>query len=165
MKKNMVSFYLSIALIIFLTTISFADSWLKYRSKEYGFEMLIPSRAKFIEKEWANGWGGLYSKYEGIEFYGLVKTTEETADDIEQYGVQLTKIAEEHWTKIDEGKNSNGWKWFKLYKAQQGNKVIYAGLGTGPKGSYLLLLKTTTEDEKTNVKDYNKWYHSLKVFE
>lgn len=156
---------LFVAFLLSTGFVACADEWSVYRSEEYGFSVLLPKGASKEEKEWKNGWVRLYCKYEGIEFYGLAKRgTEATADEIEEIGVEVSGILEDDWKKIDEGKNSNGWKWYRLYKAEGRGAVVYAGLGAGPKGSYLLFLKTTTQDVKENESEYKKWHESLKVF-
>jgi hypothetical protein len=65
---------------------------------------------------------------------------------------------------VDGGGKSNGWKWYKAVEARSGNEVVYGGYGVGPKGSYLLLLKTSASDSTSNKKDYDNWYESISVF-
>ena len=139
--------------------------WEVYRAEKYGFEMLAPTGTKFEEREWKEGFGGLYAKKGTIELYGLAQLGgDATAEEIEDYGVEVSGIPEEHWKKIDEGKDDRGWKYYRTYQARQGNTVLYAGLGAGPKGKYLLILKTTVEDVENHEGEYKKWYESIKLY-
>lgn len=141
------------------------DGWTTYRSKEYGFEMLTPKKAKFVEKEWTGGWAGFEGTYQGVKLYALGKKEEATVEEIEKFGVKVTKIGEDHWTLIDEGEeDENGWTWFRAYRATHEGKVAYAGIGVGPKGSYLLVLETSTLDDEVYGDYYSDWYQTLKVF-
>jgi hypothetical protein len=153
---------------ILLPCLSFAMAsqagWEVYRAEKYGFEMLVPKGTHLEEHEWKDGFGGLYAKNGAIELYGMAQIkSDATAEEIEAYGVEVSGISEDHWEKIDEGKG-NGWSSYRTYKAQNGNNVVYAGLGAGPKGSYLLMLKTTADDVAKHEADYKKWYASLKLF-
>ena len=51
-----------------------------------------------------------------------------------------------------------------MYRAKDGNSVVYSGVGAGPKGSYILIMKTTSEDAAAHDNEYEKWFESLKVF-
>jgi len=142
-----------------------ADDWETYRSDEYGFSMQVPKGTQFTEKEWEHGWAGLHASYEGVDIYVITRQgTEASAEEIEKVGTRVSGIPENAWKKVDEGKNMNGWKWHRTYKAQKQDAVVLAGMGTGPKGSYLLFLKTTADDLEENETAYKKWYSSLKVF-
>jgi hypothetical protein len=156
---------LSIFFLSWSNSIAGQSDWETYRSEKYGFQMLSPKGTKFEEREFKGGLGGLYAKYGVVELFGLAQLGEEaTLDEIEEIGEEITGIPGEFWKKIDEGTNENGWKVYRAYQAKQGNIVLYAGLGTGPKGSYLLLLKTTADDVAKYEASYKKWYDSLKVF-
>ncbi len=142
------------------------DDWEKYQAKEYGFEMLIPKDAKVVEREKKGGWGGCYVKHEGVEVYALAKLgAEATKDEIRKFAETECGIPGEHWTKTDEGKDQGGWKWFEVYVAEKDNTLIFGGFGTGPKGNYLVFLKTTKEDYEKHKAEYKKWYASVKLSE
>ncbi len=140
------------------------DEWETYKAPDYGFEMLIPKGAKAVEREKKGGWGGLYVKHDGVEVYALAKlgAAEEKAD-IRKFAEQECGIAGENWKKIDAGENSKGWKWFEVYVAEKGSTVIFGGFGVGPKGNYLVFLKTTKEDSEEHKADYKEWYGSVKL--
>ncbi len=84
--------------------------------------------------------------------------------EIHKFGIKVCGIPAKKWTKVDEGENKGGWKWFQTFKARKGNALVYAGLGVGPRGSYLLFLKTTPEDFKENKAAYLEWYRSIRLF-
>jgi hypothetical protein len=141
-----------------------ASGWDTYRANEYGFSMLIPEGTQMKTKEWAGGWGGLFGEHDGITVYGVAKLGEpESAQDIENFGVKLTGIPGEAWTEIDKG-SGNGWKWYRTVQATQGAKLVFGGYGVGPKGSYLLILVTTPSDFKEHRAEYEKWYHSIRLY-
>ena len=164
-KLQAVVILLSICLLSWGNSIASQSEWEVYRSEKYGFEMLSPKGAKFEEREFKGGLGGLYAKHGVVELFGLAhKGGAATIEEIEEIGEEITGIHGEFWKKIDEGENENGWKIYRAYQAKQGNIVLYAGLGTGPKGSYMLLLKTTADDVAKYEASYQKWYNSLKLF-
>ena len=141
------------------------NGWSVYRSEEYGFEMLSPTEMELEEEEWEDGWAGFEGEYQGLKLYAIVKTEEATPEEIEKFGVKISKIGEDHWTLADEGEDDeNGWTWYRAYKASHDGKVAYAGLGVGPSGSYLLMLTTSELDDALFAEDYATWYKSLKVF-
>jgi len=141
-----------------------ASGWETYKANAYGFSMLIPEGTQMQTKEWAGGWGGLSGAHEGVTVYGVAKLgAPESAQDIEHFGVQLTGIPAEAWTEIDKG-SGHGWTWYRTVQATQGSKLVFGGYGVSPKGSYLLLLVTTPSDFKAYRADYEKWYHSIRLY-
>jgi hypothetical protein len=140
------------------------DGWQTYKDAKFGFAMKVPKGAKLKEREWPGGWGGLYGKVGDVEVLGIAKLgAQHSPGDIERYGVTVTGIAEEHWKVIDQGKDSNGWKWFKAAVVTDGETVLFGGYGVGPKGSYLIFLKTSAEDYEENESEYEKWYDSIEL--
>jgi hypothetical protein len=155
--------------LIFLTLVGSTaiagDEWESYSSDEYGFSMLIPEGTKPVEKEAGGGWGGLYAKADGVELYGLAKlAVQASPEEIEKFAVKETGIPDDKWTKVDEGKGENGFKWYRVYKAKHAGKIVFGAAGTGPKGSYLIFLRTTESDFNAHKADYESWYESVKVF-
>lgn len=142
-----------------------SDGWRSYRSSDYGFSMLVPEGAKIVEREASGGWGGLYAESDGVALYGLAKLgSTASASEIEAFAVKTTRIPEGKWRKIDEGKGDNGFRWYRVYEAEHGGRLVFGAAGTGPKGAYLLFLETTTEDYAAHKSAYRKWYDSVKVF-
>jgi hypothetical protein len=138
------------------------DDWAVYKAKEYGFQMLMPAGTKMVEREKSGGWGGLHAKIEGIEVYALCKLGEfAEKEEARKFAEKESGIAAEHWKKVDEGKNQKGWTWYETYQAVQGDTVIYGAIGTGPKGSYCIFIKTTKADFEEHKADYKEWYDSV----
>ncbi len=131
--------------------------WTTYSSEKYGFSMLIPQGTRMADKEFGNGWAGAYGNHEGVEFSGIAKLEIAEEKDIIRFGVQHTGIGEDHWDLVDQGQD------FKVYKAQDGNKVLLAAVVVGTKAGFLLFLKTTDGDLKQHKADYEKWYKSVKI--
>ncbi len=156
-----------ITVLAFLVSGSFAfaaDEWTKYVAKDYGFEMLVPKGAMLVEREQPSGWGELSCKHDGVEFYALAKLGEaEEKKDIRSFAEKTYGVPSQKWTKFDEGKNDNGWIWYEIYVAEKGESLIFGGFGTGPKGNYLVFLKTTKEDYEQHKADYKTWINSVKL--
>jgi hypothetical protein len=139
------------------------DDWATYKDEHYGFSMLMPAGARFKESEAKDGWGALQASGDGVEFLAIAKLgTEAAAADIEKVGVRVTGVSADHWKEIDKG-SGNGWKWFKTVEASDGKNLLFGGYGVGPKGSYLVLVKTTEADYKEHKADYKEWYDSVKL--
>ena len=142
-----------------------AGDWVEYRSDYYGFSMKVPTGTRLVEKESNDGWGFLYAEHEGVEVFAWAKLgTQATPEEIERFGVRVSGIADRHWKIVNRGMNQNGWRWFRTAEATDGRTLIIADYGTGPKGSYLLFLKTTEEDYAKYKADYITWYESVRLF-
>lgn len=160
MKKTLLA-----ALLITLTASlpAMAEEWKRYSAPDYGFSMLVPAGISLVTKEFGGGWGGLKGQHEGVTLLGIAKLGDQaTAEEIENFGVAVTGIPADSWVQIDEG-SGNGWKWYKTVKATRGSKVLFGGYGTGPKGSYLLLIETTESDFRDDRSDYQTWYDSIRL--
>ena len=140
--------------------------WEKYETVEYGLSMKIPKGAKVLEREKSGGWGGLQVKHEGVELNALAKLAVfADPDEIHKFAEKECGISAKNWTKVDSGKDKSGWKWYEIYEASHEGTLIFAGMGTGPKGSYLLFLKTTKEDYEKHKPEYKEWFASVRLFE
>ena len=152
-------------MLIFAMPASAGGKWKEARSDEYGFSMLVPKGTVLAGKEWKDGWGGLHGNFLGVQLWGIAHLGKKhTAPEIEAFGMLVTGIGPKHWKKIDEGKDSNGWEWYKTWKANKGRHVVLGAYGVGPKGSYLLVLKTTARSFKRDKAAYLKWHRNLRVF-
>lgn len=164
MKQHLLVFL--IALLIPVSSVFSAEEggWETYKADAYGFSMLIPKGTQMHTKEWAGSWGGLYGAHDGVTVYGVAKLgAPESSQDIENFGVKLTGIPDEAWTELDKG-SGNGWKWYRTVQATQGAKLVFGGYGVGPKGSYLLILVTTSSDFEEYRAEYEKWYNSIRLY-
>ena len=167
MSKKILSFvFLSFLFLLSLWSKSVVatDDWVKYASPEYGFTMLVPSGTVFEEIEYGYGWGSLLADYDGIKLYAIGKLGEQaSAAEIEKYGVKVTGVPYNYWRKIDEGTKSNGWVWYRTVEAHYNDKLLFGGYGVGDRGSYMLVLVTTSNDFENNKADYMKWYNSVQL--
>ncbi|MBI2901845.1 MAG: hypothetical protein HYY17_16795 [Planctomycetes bacterium] len=141
-----------------------SDEWSEYGCEKYGFTMLVPKGTEWAEKEYENGWGGLYARTEDAEFFGIARLgTWTSLEEIERFGVEATGVPAEAWKKIDAGKDKGGWREYRTYGCEHEGVVVFAAVGTGPSGSYLLFLKTTAECAQKNAKQYETWYRNVKL--
>ena len=153
-----------LAILVLMSTAVRAEDWTKFSADDYGYSMLVPAGTKMVEKTWSDGWGGLSGDSDGVSVIGVAKLgAPETAEEIEKFGVQVTGIPTSGWSEVDSGKG-NGWTWFKTVTATKGSTVYYGGYGVGSRGSYLIIIKTTTEDFASYRADYDAWYASIKLF-
>ena len=158
------TFCLLVFLALTLHSTAMAQEWQRFSADDYGFAMLVPSGTTMKTEEFGGGWGGLVGESQGTTVIGIAKLgTEEKPADIEAFGVEVTKIAADRWTLIDEG-SGKGWKWYRTVSAADGGKQIFGGYGTGPRGSYLLILVTTPDDFKAYRADFDTWYQSIELF-
>ena len=145
---------------------SAAAPWVVVRDDTYGFGMLMPKGTKTTGRDFGDGWGGGYARYGVTEFFGIAKLGAFAAPaEIEAFAVKASGVPGPKWTKLDEGVNNpNGWKWYRTYRANSDTHVVFAVLGTGPRGSYCIFLRTTLEDFKKGPAAYESWYNSLTVY-
>lgn len=167
--KRSVSSVLGLVLVLalgFVTTARADDGWKKFESSEYGFRMEIPEATKLAAASSpSKEWGGLYAKLGVVELWGLARLgTKHKHFDIEAFGIRLTKIPRKQWTLVTSGKDTNGFEAFRIATATVGKYAIGAVYGVGPKGSYLLVLKTTKVDYAKHKQAYERWARSIEVF-
>ena len=137
-------------------------SWEKYSSEKFGFSMLVPKDTKLVSKDYGGGWGGLSADVNGVEIYGAARLgVQAELAEIQAFGTIASGVPLSAWTKESDGKDANGWTWWHTYRASAGDKLLYAVLGTGAKGSYLLFLRTTSSDFEAHKDDYQKWYSNI----
>ena len=152
------------AFTLLLATIAVAADWKHYETKPFGFSMLVPSGVTVREREWGDGWGGLYAEYEGVKLYGRAKMGVGESDaDIERYAVRIIGIPASAWTKIDSGTNTRGFHRYRTFRAMDGPRLVFGAYGVGAKGNYLLYLETTPSDYNAHKADYDKWYESIRL--
>lgn len=150
--------------LLFVTS-ALAQDWVQYKADKYGFSMLVPKGTKVAGKDLGGGWGAMVAVNPPSQLMGLAQLgVQSKAAAIEAFGVKLTGIPAKHWKLAEQGKNKNGWKWYKAAVATDGKTMVVAVYGNGAKGSYLLLLKTTVADYAANKAAYEKWGDSLRLF-
>lgn len=152
--------------VLFSATVAqgIVHPWVKYEAKKYGFSMLVPKGTNFVGKEWKDGWGGLFANYWGVKLWGLAHLGQEhTPAQIEAFGLLVTGIPAKKWKLLEQGKNKNGWKWYRTWKAQRGKALVFGTYGVGSKGSYLLILKTSTRSYAKHKDAYMRWYKNQQV--
>jgi hypothetical protein len=148
-----------------VAAVASAAAWVVVKDDTYGFGMLMPKGTKTVGRDFGGGWGGGYAKYGVTEFFGIAKLgTFAKPEDIEAFAIQASGIPGNQWTKVDEGRKSNGWKWYRSYRANSSTHVVFAVLGTGPRGSYCIFLKTTLDDFNKGPAAYQSWYNSLTLY-
>ena len=152
-----------VALIAAPAVTTGGEGWASYHASEYGYTMLVPEGAKVEEREVAGGWGALHAAHEGVEVLGYARVGEPaTPEEIEAFGVKETGIPAERWEQIDAGEGE-GWVWYRTVKASSGEKTVFGGYGVGPKGSDLILLRTTPADFEAHAAEYERWYAGVKL--
>ncbi len=132
--------------------------WVLYKSDDFGFQMAVPEGTAIADKDFGGGWGGLYAAYGDAEIFGVSKLGAEASyDDIEAFAVNVSEIPADKWTQGPSGSNANGWKDWRTAHVTDGKDTVIAIYGHGPKGNYLLFLKTSNEDLTRNTASYEKW--------
>ena len=160
-------------LVAFVAASAAAQGWEVFKSDRFGFAMLVAPGMKWTARDFGSGWGGITAEKGVFEFRAICKKGEHSdATKMEQTAVEVTGIPANAWTKIDEGVGrrdglgANGWRFWRTYLAKNSrtHRMVYAVLGHGPHGSYLLLLETTEADYVAHESLYKQWYRSLTVF-
>lgn len=119
------------------------DGWSTFHSDAFGFTMPHPDGMK-LEGIRLGKWGGLHGKMTGAEVWAVgLLGDPKPAEAIAGFGIAVTKIPAKYWVVVDAQEKKGGWSWFQVAVASNGKDVVWAKYGTGPKGSYLVLLKTT----------------------
>jgi len=160
-------------LAMFVAATAAAQGWKVFRSDRFAFAMLVAPGTEWTARDFGGGWGGISAEKGVFELRAICKLREHTdATKMEQTAVEITGIPATAWTKVDEGVGrrdglgANGWSFWRTYLAKNSrtHRMVYAVLGHGPHGSYLLLLGTTEADYTANERLYQQWYRSLTVF-
>jgi hypothetical protein len=143
------------------------QGWSVFKSDRFGFAMLVAPGTRWEARDLGNGWGGMHARKGTLEFVGIVSLgTFADPAAMERSAVRFTKIPADAWTLNDQGQNMNGWRWWRTYRAriEPTGRTVFAVLGTGPRGSYMLLLETSHADFAANKALYDQWYRSLTLY-
>ena len=139
-------------------------AWTNYDAPKFGFKMSVPAKTKMKAKA-IGKWGGFHARIWPAQLWGLAKLDKKhTPGEIAAFGLIVTKTKAKHWKEIAEGKDKQGFEWFKIYKAEAGNHVAIAVTGVGPKGSYILVLKTLKTNYLRFQAAYDRWAASVTVY-
>lgn len=139
--------------------------WVLYKADSFGFQMAVPEGTAIYDETYSDDWGGLYAKYGEAEVFGIGKTgAEESFEDIEAFGVEVTGIPAKFWTAGESGTDTNGWKDYRTATVTDGTDFVLAIYGHGPKGNFLLFLKGPNADLERNRASYEKWVANVKLF-
>jgi hypothetical protein len=155
------------AAFLVVAAASWAEGWAVFKSDRFGFAMLVAPGTRWEARDFGDGWGGMHARKGVLEFLGIVKLdSAASAAELERAAVAVTKVPAAAWKRTDQGRNANGWKWWRTYKARltARDRVLFAVLGTGRRGSYMLLLETSEADFAANEALYQEWYRSLTLY-
>jgi hypothetical protein len=150
--------------LLLLATTAHAEKWKEMSNDKFGIRMLVPPKMKMIGKD-AGDWGGLFGVLGPVKIYGLARIgafPDEAKMKI--FAASHVAIPWDKWQLIKEAKNKRGWTWAKTYRAEVAGRVVFAILGHGPKGAYLIYLGTTPANLKLFKLAYLKWYLNVRVF-
>jgi len=157
----------SALLAALLPVIAYAQGWSVFKSDRFGFSMLVAPGTSWEARDLGDGWGSIRTQTGVMQFVAIVKLGHfGTAEELETAAVQWTQVPGPLWRKTDEGKKRNGWKWWRTYEARNDSLglVLYAVLGTGRRGSYVLFVQTAQADFQANQALYAQWYESLTLY-
>lgn len=157
----------SLAVALLSAGTAAADGWQVFKSDRFGFAMLVAPGTAWVAQDFGDGWGGMRAQKGVLAFVGIVRLDRFASPaELERSAITVTKVPAGAWRKTDEGRNANGWKWWRTYRASLTAKerVIFAVLGTGKRGSYMLLLETSESDFAAHEALYEQWYRSLTLY-
>lgn len=138
--------------------------WVEYRAEKYGFSMMVPPNTQIADREPWEDWGQVWAQNGPATMHGFAKLgVQAPPQAIEDAGIRYTGIPRHQWNGINQGQHS-GNHWYRTAYASNGRDAVLAYYGTGPRGSYLLLFKTTVADYEANKPAYHRWYHSVRVW-
>jgi hypothetical protein len=150
-----------------------AQGWQVFRSEKFGFAMLVSPGTQWAARSFGS-WGGIAAETGFVKFFALVSVGEWAgAEQLEKAIVGLTKLPPLAWSMVDRHENHragtslyrNGWRKWRTYLAKDGRGgMLYAVMGHGQRGSYLLFLETTEGDYAAHETLYQQWYATLTVF-
>jgi len=154
---------IAVALLLLATT-AHAEKWKELSNDKFGFRMLIPPKMKMVGKD-AGDWGGMFGVLGPVKIYGLARLGAHPDENaMKAFAAGHVAIPFDKWRLLNETKNKRGWTWAKTYRAEVAGRVVFAILGHGPKGAYLIYLATTPASLKLFKLAYLKWYVNVRVF-
>jgi hypothetical protein len=150
---------------LLVCTLAHAEDWKVLHSDKFGFMMLLPRGAAWVGTDWGYGWGGCRVSQGVYQFGAMVKLDAYAGlQELEGAAVMMSRVPAAYWSLVDDQRDTNGWIWRRTYMVQYGDRALYAVLGTGPRGSYVLFMETTLSDLMSQQALYRQWYDSLTVY-
>jgi hypothetical protein len=119
---------------------------------------------KMAGKE-AGEWSGLFGILGAVKIYGLARLDafpNEAA--MGAFAAGQVAIPFDKWQLVNDMRDKRGWTWAKTYRAELAGRVVFAIIGHGPRGAYVIYLATTPASLKQRKLAYLKWYANVKVF-
>ncbi len=158
------SIVVSVAASLLVSSAAEAAAWKEVKSDEFGFRMLIPPKMKMVGKD-AGDWGGLFGVLGPVKIYGLARVGAHPSEaNMKAFAAGHVAIPFDKWKLVHQVENKHGWTWAKTYRAEVAGRVVFAVLGHGPRGAYLIYLATTPANLKLFKLAYLKWYTNVHVF-
>lgn len=158
---------MSLVLCLAVASAAAAAEWSVFKSDRFGFAMLLAPGMRWEARDFGSGWGGIAARKNEVLFLAIVKLGYAARPrELGDAAIELTKVPSAGWRKVDEGKNQAGWNWWQTYEARNRDtgRVLFAVLGTGRRGSYVLCIETSEADFKAQNAAYQKWYRSLTLY-
>jgi hypothetical protein len=158
---------LVLAVTLALAPPAWAQGWSVFKSDRFGFAMLVAPGTRWEARDFGDGWGGMNARKGVLELLVIVRLGRFASPaDMERSAVALTKVPGDAWRKSDEGRNVNGWTWWRTYRVNLDatGRILFAVLGNGRRGSYMLLLETSQQDFSAHKELYDEWYRSLTLY-
>jgi hypothetical protein len=155
---------LTVVALLFLTSTAHAQ-WSVFKSDRFGVSMLIAPGTRWEARDLGDGWGRVVAKKGVVTFVIVAKLGYQAKPaELERYAVKATEIPFNYWTLVDKGRNASGWIGWRTYETRLGNRLIFAVIGIGQRGSYVVFLETTAGDFARNKPLYNQWYKTLSLY-
>jgi hypothetical protein len=160
MRKLLTTLTLAVTLA-FVPTASAADGWDTFHNEEFGFSMPVPD-GMTLKGLRLGKWGGLHGRVDGAEVWAIGRLGEQVPrETIEAFGVGITKVPGKYWLVVDSKEKTGGWTWFRVAVATNGKDVLWAKYGTGPKGSYLVVVKSTLAFSRTHATEMRNFAEGI----
>lgn len=154
----------AVGLSLLLASTARAEKWKEISNDKFGFRMLIPPEMKMVGKD-AGDWGGLFGVVGPVKISVLARADAHPDEDaMKVFAASHVAIPFDKWKLINSTRNERGWTWARTYRAGVADRVVFAILGHGPKGAYLIYLSTTPANLKLFKLAYLKWYANVRVF-
>ncbi len=166
MKKTFILVFTGMIFLSSMSSFAFLDvDWVFWKSDDYGFQLKLHRGTLFMETDFGEEWEGKTGVFNTIRYLIATKLgLQQTEIHIQESLAKIIDIPAEQWSKLKEGKNNSGWEWYKVFRASKDDTLYLGGYGCGPKGNYIILMKTNNTDFETNEAEYLEWFNSIRLF-